>query len=90
MDTYEVECETCGAEVEVNGTWEGDGWVEPHTFAPFEQPVQCNRCENGSRFTITFKVVGWEDFSKMTQAKDWREFFESFDDVHIQTVEVKQ
>jgi hypothetical protein len=89
MDEEYCSCNVCSDEVLAEGTWFGDGWSEPREFEPFEDPLLCERCKEGDFYTITFKVVGYEDFSKMSQPRHWRDWFEGFDSVHIQSVEVK-
>jgi len=84
------ECSTCSEDVLAEGNWHGDGWNEPREFEPFDDPVLCERCKDGDYYTITFRVVGYEDFSQMKWPRHWREYFEGFDSVHIETVEVKK
>ena len=86
----ECRCSLCGADAVVEGHWHGDGWNEPREFEPFDDPVLCQRCKEGDEFTITLKVVGYEDFSKMRYPGHWQEALDEFDSVHVYSVEVKK
>lgn len=84
------ECSVCGTDVLAEGNWHGDGWNEPREFEPFDDPLLCDRCESGTVYTLKFTVIGHEDFSKMKWPRHWHDWFEGFDSVYVQTVEVKK
>ncbi len=84
-----VACPQCEEEFTTWGSWSGDGWNEPREWWPDDEDELCPRCSEGSSFTISFKVVGYEDFSKLAEAKEWVEFFDCFDNVYIKSLEVK-
>ena len=90
----DVECDQCGYSYIAAGRYYGEGWNEPREWEPYDSHAQCPRCETdeqGSRrFTIEFTVVGFEDFSKLTAAKDWEDYFDSFDNVFLQHIEIKE
>ena len=89
-DYYEcpIDCNLCGDTVKVMGKDYGDGWSEPPEFVPIKEPALCERCDGGYRFTLTFKVVCEEDFSKLKGSEHWAELFEGFDAVHLLEVKV--
>ena len=86
----ECQCNLCNADVVVEGNWHGDGWYDEREFEPFDDPVLCQRCKEGDDFTITLRVVGYEDFSRMQSPTHWRGVLDEFDSVHIYSVEVKK
>lgn len=89
MPEEEIECGQCEESYLAEGRWEGDGWEVEREFVPFNDGELCPRCQEGLRFTLTFKVVGYEDFSKLTKCPDWTDWFEGFDEVYLKEVEIK-
>lgn len=81
-------CDECEEEFTCLGETYGDGWHEPRMWEPDDDV--CERCAEGRLFTITFKVVGWEDFSKLTDRKEWVDWFDPYDSVYLKTVEIKE
>lgn len=81
-------CPQCDREFTAWGQWYGDGWNEPREWIADDEDQLCPRCADGRNFTITFKVVGGEDFSKLAD-KEWVDWFDSYDDVYIKSVEIK-
>lgn len=89
MDEEQVECEQCGVFYFARGSWDGDGWDDPRVFEPNDDEAMCDRCMNGYNFVITLNVVGDEDFSKLVASPDWADFLESYENVHLKSVEIK-
>ena len=89
MSEEHCECSVCSEDVLVEGNWHGDSWSEPREFEPFDDPVLCSRCKGGRHFTITFRVVGFEDFNRLAEWRHWREWFDCFDSVYLKQVEIK-
>jgi hypothetical protein len=83
----DIECPQCDEKYTTEGHWEGDGWDVEREFVANEE--LCPRCLDGLQFILTFKVVGYEDFSKLTNSPNWTDWFEGFDEVYLKEVEIK-
>jgi hypothetical protein len=87
MAEAEITCPQCEEEYTAEGTWHGDGWDVEREFVPHEE--LCARCDGGLNFILTFRVVGYEDFSKLAECSDWTDWFEGFAEVYLKEVEIK-
>lgn len=80
MSVEETTCVTCGATFLAHGTVDKDlGW---YTLAE-----KCERCREGTRYTLTFEVVTLEPLTAFKR-DDWQEMFG--DDTYVLKQEIKE